>query len=138
MARIGNSTLSLSGVAGGPITANRFVGYDDNQVSVQGGKIKGVAEYGASAAGQSFAVTAKGTAFVETGGVFNPGDPIISDNVGRAIAGSPLTIAAGATAVTSTAANGAILAGGATPDYGAGNALGASTAAGQFVEILLR
>jgi hypothetical protein len=51
----------------------------------------------------------------------------------------PLTIVAGATPVTSTAANGAtILTGSDMPGFAIGDALQAATAAGQFIEILLR
>ncbi len=137
MSKVGNSLLSLTTVAGGAIAANRLVGFDDNQASVQGQKVKGVAEYAAAAAGNIIAVTARGTAVVEAGAAFNVGDGIISDSVGRGIAGTSLAIAAGATAVTSTAANGAILTGSGSPDFLVGHALQAATAAGQFVEILL-
>jgi len=114
MARIGNSLLSLGVVAAGAITANRFVGFDNNQASVQGQKVLGVAEYAASGGGQPVTLTAKGTAFVETGGVFNPGDLIIAGADGRAMASAAGT------------------------DFIKGEALAASTAAGQYVEILLR
>ena len=50
-----------------------------------------------------------------------------------------LAVAAGATAVTSAAANGAAaISGGEPPQYVVGDALQAATAAGQLVEILLR
>ena len=138
MGKTGNSILSLTTVSGGVIGANRFVGFDDNQASAQGQKVKGVSQYAASAAGQNIAVTAKGTEIVESGAAFNVGDPIISDNQGRAIVGSALAIAAGATAVTSSAANGGVLTGSGTPDFLVGYALQASSAAGSFVEILLK
>jgi len=138
VSKTGNSLLSLTAVAGGVIGANRCVGFDDNQASAQGQKVKGVAEYAASAAGQNIAVTTKGTAIIESGAAFNVGDPIISDNQGRAIVGSALAIAAGATGVTSTAANGGVLTGSGTPDFLVGYALQAASAAGAFVEILLK
>jgi len=138
VSKVGNSLLSLTVAASAAIAANRFVGFDDNQASVQGQKVKGVAEYSATASGQYIAATAKGTAIIESGAAFNPGDPIISDNVGRAIVGAPLAVAAGATAVTSSAANGQILTGSGTPDFLVAYALQAATAAGQFVEILLK
>ncbi len=138
MSKTGNSLLSLTAVAGGAIGANRFVGFDDNQASVQGQKVKGVAEYSATAAGQPIAVTAKGTSIVEAGGAFAVGDPIISDNQGRAIVGAPLAVAAGETPVTSSAANGSILTGSGGADFLIGHALQAASAAGQFVEILLK
>lgn len=138
MSKTGNSLLSLTAVAGGVIAANRFVGFDDNQASAQGQKVKGVAEYAATAAGQAIAVTAKGTAVVESGGAFAVGDAIISDSQGRAIVGASLAVAAGATAVTSSAANGSILVGSGGPDFLVGHALQAASAAGQFVEILLK
>ncbi len=113
MARIGNSILSLGLTAAGPVIACRFVGFDNNQVAVAGGKAKGVAEY-AAAAGQPLSVTAKGTASVETGGTFNPGDPITSDAQGRAVASGQAT------------------------DFIKGEALDVSAAPGQYVEIMLR
>jgi len=136
MSKLGNSLLSLGAAATGTVTERRFVGFDDLQASVQGQKIKGISEY-AAVAGDQFVVTAKGTAFVETGGIISVGDPIISDSQGRAITGSTIAIGAGATAVTSSAAAGAILTGSQTPDYRVGYALEAASAAGQFIEILI-
>jgi hypothetical protein len=49
-----------------------------------------------------------------------------------------ISLNAGGTQVTSTAANGAIITGADTPIFAVGDVLQAATAAGQFVEILLR
>lgn len=137
MSKIGNSLLALTVTAAGAIAQNRFVGFDNAQATVQAQKVKGVADY-AAAVGKTLTVTAKGTAYVEAGGAFNAGDPIISDNQGRGVVGASLAIAAGATAVTSSAANGQILTGGSTPDYVVGHALEASAGAGSIVEIMLK
>lgn len=137
MARLGNSLLSLSFQASTPVAACRCVGFDGAPVSVQGGEVAGVAEYPA-AIGEGYAATAKGTAIVETGGAIPLGAAVISDASGRAIAATPLAVATGAVAVTSAAANGRILTGAGTPDHILGNALEAATAAGAFIEILLR
>lgn len=141
--------------AAGVITTRRFVGYDGNQASVQGQKVMGVAKFGADAAGEWVPITTKGTEIVETGAALNPGQSVISDNLGRAIPNTgalhatdgTLTIAAGATAVTSAAANGAgtiagapALAGSDLPEFIAGDVVAGqvATAAGQFIEVQLR
>jgi hypothetical protein len=113
MARIGNTVLSLGATAASAIAANRFVGFDDAQAGAVGQRVKGVADY-AAAKGDPVALTAKGTAFVETGGVFAAGDLIISDALGRAIVST------------------------ANTDFVKGEALTASTAVGGYAEILLR
>lgn len=125
----------------GAVTKRRFVGYDGNQCTVQGQKVFGVAEMDASGAGKIIPVNAIGTAIVESGGVLAAGNSVISDAQGRAIQNSgALSIAAGATAVTSTAANGAILTGSSMPEYIVGDVMPgqAASGAGQFVEIILR
>ena len=137
MSKIGNSKLSLNAIAAAAILANRCVGFDDAQASVAGQPVKGVAEYAATGAGDVIAVTSMGTAFVESGGAVAVGDPIVSDSQGRAVTAAALTVKSGATAVTSTAANGAVLAGATTPDFLCGRALMAATASGQFIEIRL-
>ena len=124
-------------LAAGAITAFRAVGYDGNQVSAQGGKVRGIAQFAASE-GDYLAITEKGTELMECGAALNPGDLVIADNQGRAIKANALAIVAGATAVTSAAANGATDITGSEPsEHPIGRALAATTAAGQLVEILL-
>ena len=84
-----------------------------------------------------FEATVAGTAVWESGGVFALTDVLQSDALGRCIKTAALTVATGATAMTSTAANGAVLAGGALPSYAGAIPLQAATAAGQFIEVLL-
>ena len=130
--------LSLAIVATTAVTARRGVGFDGAQATVQGAKIQGIA-YTAAAIGDSLRLTAAGTAIVEAGAAIAVGQSLIVDAQGRAIPSTgSLAVAAGAVAVTSTAANGAILTGGDSPEYVFGDALEAAAAAGDFVEVFLR
>ncbi len=140
MSQQARSLLDQSIIAAGPITQRRFVGFDSNQASVQGQPVAGVAVNPALASGNPITVTMVGTVIVETGAALNPGTRVISDASGRAIPANPVAIAAGATAVTSAAANGAGAITGSDPaEHIAGVVVpGQSSAgAGQFVEILL-
>ncbi|MEY2840336.1 MAG: hypothetical protein RJB60_2635, partial [Pseudomonadota bacterium] len=101
-----------------------------------GQKVLGIARRSA-ANGQDLEVTAKGTAVAEAGGAFALGSALAMDASGRVVAASPLQVAAGATAVTSTLASGSILTGGDLPQYIVGFALQAAAAAGELVEILM-
>ena len=133
------ATLTLTKAASGVIAANRAVTFAGAQASVQGEKIMGVARAPAAAIGDLVPVDVAGTVVMEAGAAIAIGDAIIVDNVGRAIASTgALAVAAGAVAVTSSAANGAILTGGDGPEYVLGDALDAAAAAGALIEILLR
>jgi hypothetical protein len=128
-----DSVLSNGAIA--DFTAVDFAG---NQAGTQGMAVAGVAQFAASAAGQYVRVVMAGTSIMLTGGAFNRGDPIIVDNQGRAIKANALAIAAGATAVTSAAANGATDITGSDPtEHKIGRALSASAGAGNYAEILL-
>jgi len=105
--------LALTVKAAAAITGRRFVAYDDAMAGVAGEKVMGVAQRNAEI-GDAVAITRLGTAIVETGGVFNRGDAVMTDNQGRAVVH------------------------GGTTEYFAGDALGDSGGAGEFVEILLR
>lgn len=141
------SLLTLSLVAAGAVAAFRAVGHDGAQATVQGQKVAGVARTEA-ADGETLAVDAKGTAVVESGAAIAVGDSLIVDNQGRAIPASALAVAnptvdAGAVAVTSSAANGAIVTQGAIsgadlPDYVFADALQVASGAGKFIEVLMR
>ncbi|MBF0370980.1 MAG: DUF2190 family protein [Magnetococcales bacterium] len=132
------SVLTLTVTASGTVTTARGVGYDGAQATTAGQKVMGIAMTGA-AAGESLAVVTKGTAIVESGAAIAIGDSLMVDTQGRVtpVTGN-LSIGSGATPVTSTAANGEILTGADLPEYLVGDALQAASAAGKFIEILLR
>jgi len=132
------SILTLSAVSTGAIARGRAVTYAGGQVSAAGAKALGIARTAATAAGQDVQVSVIGTAVAEAGAAIAVGDSLVADAQGRLIPAQPLRVAAGATAVTSTAANGAILTGSDTPQVVVADALEAAGAAGAFVEVLLR
>lgn len=130
--------LSLSFTADGAVTARRAVDFDGAQASVQGQKVVGVARYGAVDA-HPVEVTVIGTAVIEAGAAIAAGASLIVDVQGRAIPSTgALAVKAGATAVTSTAASGAVLQGGDPPEFVFADALEAASGAGAFLEVLLR
>lgn len=132
-------TLTLRVRTTGAVTARRFVTFAGAQVAAAGAKALGVARHNAEGAGEELAVIARGTAIIESGGAVAVGATVVSDNQGRAVTGVALAVVSGATAVTSSAANGAgILVGSNLPSHPMGDALQGATAAGQFIEILLR
>lgn len=107
------------------------------QATASGQKLIGVARRDA-ALGAFVDVTCLGTAVCETGAAIALGARVQCDAVGRVITAVALTIAAGATAVTSAAANGAgTMAGGDPPVYVWGTALQACAGAGEFIEVLI-
>lgn len=129
---------SLTYAASGAVAAYRGVGFNGAQATVAGQKILGIAQRAATNGELSDAVTA-GTSVVETGGEFAKGDSLVMDASGRAVVATALAVAAGATPVTSTAANGGtIFTGGVLPQFVFADALEASGAAGEFVEVKLR
>lgn len=80
-----SSLFALTAIAAGEIAANRAVGWDDAQASVQGQKVKGVSQYPADGAGEAIAVTAIGEVAIETGAAVAAGASLIADADGRAI-----------------------------------------------------
>lgn len=123
------------------VTARRAVGFNGAQATTQGQRCLGIAQYGAAANGD-YAVDVLGTAEWDTGGQIALGDPLMTDNQGRCVVATALaaTVAAGATAVTSGAANGAgivTLAGAVPPVHIVGYAMQAASGAGGFIEVLL-
>lgn len=107
------------------------------QATVSGQKVFGVARR-AAASGEFTEATVMGTAVWEAGAAIAVGSRVQCDAQGRCITAVALTIAAGATAVTSAAANGAgTIAGGDAPIYVAGTAMQAAGAAGELIEVLI-
>lgn len=168
MSRQAHALLTLTVLAAGAITANRAVGYDGAQATVAGQKVLGVATADIADATHG-ALDTLGTTVIETGGAIVAGDALRVDASGRAVAASALAVAnptitvddssiaatldAGATPVTSSAANGAIITvtdavtataaqgaitGGILPQYVFADALQAASGAGEFIEIRLR
>lgn len=130
--------LVLTFTPTGTVAPRRAIGFNGAQASVQGQKVLGVSPRPASA-GVNSDVEVSGTTVIEAGGAFARGASLIVDNQGRAIAATgALGIAAGATAVTSSAADGAVLTGADLPEYVFADALEISSGAGAFVEVLLR
>lgn len=132
------TTLALAVVASGAVTAYRAVGFDGAQATTQGQKIMGIAHTDA-ADGDPLTVNTDGTVPVESGAAIAVGDSLIVDAQGRAIPTTGnLGVAAGGTTVTSTAANGEVLEGGDLPEFVFADALEAASAAGEFIEVLMR
>lgn len=132
------SLLALTVQAVGAISAHRAVGFDGAQATVQGQKIMGVSRV-TDVDGAALPVDVAGSVTIESGAAISVGDSLIVDSAGRAIpVTGALGVAAGATAVTSAAANGAILTGADLPEFVLGDALEAASAAGEFIEVLLR
>jgi len=128
----------LTYLASGAVRAYRGVGYDGAEATVVGQKIQGIAQRAAADAEASDAATS-GTSVAETGAAYAIGDSLMMDAQGRAIpVTGALEVTAGATAVTSSAANGAVLEGADLPEYVFADALEASGAAGEFHEVHLR
>lgn len=85
--------------------------------------------------GKAGLVRVNGVSKAVAGGTITAGQLLTSDDSGRVVAADNLAVASGATAVTSTAANGEILIGGATPQYVLGMALEAASAAGEIIAV---
>lgn len=137
MAQQSAPVLDLTFRASGAVAARRCVTFAGAQATVAGSKVAGVARTLASD-GEVFAVAVVGTAVIETGAAVAVGDGLVVDSQGRAVPASPLTVATGGTAVTSSAANGAILAGGDPPQFVFADAMEAAIGAGKVIEVLLR
>lgn len=130
--------LSRSVRATGAIARGRGVSFAGAQIAAANAKPLGIAQT-AGAAGQDVTLTLSGSAICEAGAAVALGDAVVMDAQGRVITAAGLAVAAGGTAVTSAAANGtAAITGGEPPHYVVGDAMQAATAAGQFIEILLR
>jgi hypothetical protein len=137
MAEQSRPTLTLTLKAAGVVARHRAVTFGGAQATVAGSKVAGIAAT-AAADGEHFAVNVGGSVVVESGGGFSAGAGLAVDSQGRAVAAAALTVASGATPVTSTAANGAILTGGELPQFVFADALETASGAGELVEALLR
>lgn len=146
MSQQARSLLEIPLVASGAIAYGRAVqviaptvngALTGAQATVAGQKVIGIARRDA-ASGAMTDVTCFGTAVCEAGAAITVGSRVQCDAQGRVITATALAIAAGATAVTSAAANGAsALSGGDAPVFVFGTALQAASAAGDFIEVLL-
>lgn len=130
--------LVLTFLASGAVAAFRAIGFDGAQASVQGQKVLGVSAR-AAGDGEYSDADVSGTTLVELGADVTLGASLIADASGKAIpATGNLAIATGATAVTSTAADGdTILTGADLPEFAFADALSAGSN-GQVIEALLR
>ncbi len=153
-----------SGVVGSILAAaalatRRFIGFDGNLCGAAA-KALGVSEV-STAIAEYCPVVETGEALVESGGILAIGDPLVSDSTGRAVkatifaAAAPavdatkLSVASGATPMTSTAANGAVIAsttgfltapvltGSTLPQAINGYAMDVAGGAGEFVRVKL-
>lgn len=146
MSQQARSILDLSMVASGAITYGRCVNViaptvsgalTGAQATAIGQKVLGIARRDA-ASGAMVDITVLGTAVCEAGAAVAVGARVMCDASGRVVTAVALTIAAGATAVTSAAANGAgTMAGGDTPQFIFGTALQAASAAGDLIEVVI-
>jgi len=132
------SVFDQSVVSAGAIARGRAVSFGRAQVGTAGAKALGIAKQAATASGQDITVAVIGTAVAETGAQVAVGDSLVTDDQGRMVPASLLTVAAGATGVTSSAANGAILTGADLPQFVLADALQAASGAGAFIEVFMR
>jgi hypothetical protein len=132
------SLLNLTTRAAGAVARARGVGFNGAQINAAGGKPLGIALTD-GANGQDVTLAVSGAAICEAGAAITLGAAVAMDAQGRVVPATALAVASGGTAVTSAAANGATaITGGEPPQYVVGDALMAATAAGQFIEVLLR
>jgi len=124
------SLMALTFKSALAVAAFRAIAGDGAQATAPGQKVVGVS-HAAAVADENFAADVIGTTIIETGAAIAINDSLIVDS-------QALNIAAGAVAVTGTAANGAILAGGDMPEYVFADPLQIASASGQFIEVLLR
>jgi len=142
-------------VAGSNLLKHRFVGFDGNYC-VADAKALGISDVDSNS-GEMCPVVLSGIMLVESAGVIAVGDPLASSgtgaDAGRAVKATVLAVTsaitssveAGATPVTSTAANGEVVtstsvntvAGGVLPQAINGYALDTASGAGEFIRVKL-
>ncbi|MBF0453260.1 MAG: DUF2190 family protein [Magnetococcales bacterium] len=131
------SVLTLTLTASGTVSSHRAIGFDGAQATSQGQKVAG-ATLSQADDGGSVAVITHGTAIIESGASIAVGDSLMTDSQGRVIPATTLGISSGAVAVSSSAADGAILEGGDLPEFVFADALQGAASAGKRIEVLLR
>lgn len=137
MSQQARDILNLSFVATAAVTQYRGVDFAGVQIATQGALPSAIAKRPA-AIGEPYEAVTLGTATCEAGAAITVGQPLQMDNLGRVIPATQLAIAAGATAVTSAAANGSgDITGGFAAQAVVGYALEAAAAAGSFIEVKL-
>lgn len=133
-----NSIYTRTFRAAGAVVAHRLVTMAGAQATTQGEKVMGASAFDVDDTKLGVAEII-GTTVVEAGAAIGIGDSLITDSAGRAIpVTGNLAVTAGATAVTSSAANGEILEGADLPEFVFADALESASAAGEFIEVLLR
>ena len=120
------AVLTRAITASGAVLEGRAVGFDGSQAAIRGQKVMGVAVTDASS-GEALFVVTHGTAVMETGAAVSIGDSVMVDADGKVVPAS------GGIGVTSSVANGTDL-----PEFVFADALQAASAAGEFIEVLLR
>lgn len=127
-------------IASGTILAKTFVGFD-GATCVTNAKSAGVSIYD-NVVGDNVSVAVAGRIIMIAGGAVAIGDPIASDTNGNAVKATSLAVVvdSGATAVTSTAANGAIttVTGGVLPVAINGYARTSASASGDLIEMEIK
>lgn len=124
--------------AAADLAKHRFIGFDGNLCGADA-KARGVSAADTKS-GQMCPINIAGEVLVESGGAITQGAAIASDALGRAIAATAfsVTVPAGATAVTSDAAQPNLTeAGGYLPQAVNGYAVDAASAAGEFIRVRL-
>lgn len=124
--------------AAADVVKNRFAGLDGNYC---GANARALGVFDADTkAGQQAPVMVLGIALVESGAAVTAGANVASDASGKAVAAAALSVSvpAGGTAVTSTAAQPTLtVAGGYLPQAVNGVALDAASGAGEFIRVRL-
>jgi hypothetical protein len=124
--------------AASPVLKHRFISFTGGYPSVNA-KALGVSMADTDA-GKMIPVVVTGIAIVEAGGAVSKGDALTTDAEGKAVKADPfsVTVPAGATSVTSDAAQPDLVeSGGVLPQAVNGYALDDAASAGDLIRILL-
>ncbi len=124
--------------AAADLVKHRFIGFDGNLCGANA-KARGVSAADTKS-GQMCPINISGEVLVESGGAITAGAALASDASGKAVAATAfsVTVPAGATAVTSTAAQPDLVeAGGYLPQALNGYAVDAASGAGEFIRVRL-
>lgn len=124
--------------AAADLVKSRFIGFDGNLCGANA-KARGVSAADTKN-GQMCPINFSGEVLIESGGVVAASNPLASDANGKAVAATAFSVLvpAGATAVTSTAAQPDLTeAGGYLPQALNGYAIDAASGAGEFIRVRL-